>query len=510
MDAATILAAILGGFVLLILYFLLAHQNAKNYWKKRGIPQVPGSLPVVGNTLPLLTQTHNLITLMEELYNMNKDSSMVGYLHMFRPALLVRDPDLVKTVLQVEFQNFNENFLMLSPENDPLLCRNPFFSTGQFWIAGRKRLTYAFSSMRLKVLVESIRVVSHKLDAYIAKQLRGKDSLEVELKDLFARFTLEAVANAGFGMEGFSFDDEKHPGSLKEMAAKVLQPNTIDNIKFVLILSTPTLSKLLRLSFLSAEIDRYFRSLVKEIIRVRKEETVPRNDFFQLMSDLEKSEGEQIDIESMTAYCLSFLVDGYETSSTTLAYVGFVLAKYPDVQEKAREEVKSVLAKHKNTINYDCLKELTYMDQVISEAMRIYPTAGALTKMCTKETRLTGSDGLSCVIEKGTQVIIPVKGLHNDPKYWKDPEVFDPERFSKENAKDIRKFTYTPFGEGPRQCVGMRMAQMQMKAALTAVLDKYSLELSPRTRLPLKMDPQIGIIGNPLGGVWVYMKPLSA
>ncbi|XP_066597507.1 cytochrome P450 6a2-like [Prorops nasuta] len=508
MDISTILAVILGGLILLILYFLWTHQNAKNYWKYRGIPQVPGSHPVVGNILPLIRQTHNLITLITEFYEKNQKSSMVGMLHMMNPALILRDPELVKTVMQVEFHNFNENHFLVSMENDPLFSKNPFFSTGEAWIAGRKRLTYAFSSMRLKILVESIRAVSHKLDAYILKQLKDKNSLEVELKDLFARFTLEAVANAGFGLEGFSFDDEKHPGSLKEMSAKIFQPSTLSNMKFILMLAFPNFSKILGFSLLPQEIDRYFRSLVKEIIKVRKGETVPRNDFFQLMTDLEKTEGEEIDIESMTAYVLSFLIDGYETSSTTLSFVGFGLAKHPDAQERAREEVKSVLSNHNNTINYDCLKELTYMDQIINESMRLYPAAGVLSKTCTKDTQLKGFDGLICDVEKGTQIIIPVKGLQNDPKYWKDPEIFDPERFSKENSKDITKYTFLPFGEGPRQCVGMRMAQMQMKAALTAVLDKYSLELSPRTRLPLTIDPQQGIMPNPLGGIWVYIKPL--
>ncbi|XP_066597508.1 cytochrome P450 6j1-like [Prorops nasuta] len=508
MDTPTILTIIIGGLVSLILYLLLIYQNAKNYWKKRGIPQVPGSLPVVGNILPLIRQTQNLFTLITELYKKNENSTMVGLLHMMRPAIILRDPELVKTVMQVEFQNFNQNHFVISMDNDPLFNKNPFFSIGESWITGRKRLTYAFSSMRLKILVESIRAVSHKLDAYIFKQLKGQNRLEVELKDLFARFTLEAIASAGFGLEGFSFDDEKHPGSLIEMSAKVFEATPLGNIKFLLMMALPNFSKTVGISFLTGDVDRYFRSLVKEIIRVRKGETVPRKDFFQLMTDFEKAEGDRIDIETMTAYVLSFLVDGNETSSTTMSFVGFLLAQHPDVQERVRKEVKSVLSKHDNTISYDSLKELNYMDQAINESMRLYPAVGVLAKVCTKDTQLRGRDGLICDIERGTQIIIPVDGLQNDAMYWKDPEVFDPERFSKENSKDITKYTFLPFGEGPRQCVGMRMAQMQMKAALTAVLNKYSLELSPRTRLPLTMDPYQGIVPTPLGGIWVYIKPL--
>lgn len=151
---------------------------------------------------------------------------------------------------------------------------------------------------------------------------------------------------------------------------------------------------------------------------------------------------------------------------------------------------------------------MTYMDQVINESQRIMPMGGALTKVCTEETELKGSDGLVCRVQPGTEIIIPISGLQRDPAYWDNPEVFDPERFAPDRKNNIEKFTYLPFGEGPRICVGMRMALLQIKACLATILRKYSVELSPRTQMPLKIVPGT-VLPIPKGGLWVFFRRLQ-
>ena len=190
-----------------------------------------------------------------------------------------------------------------------------------------------------------------------------------------------------------------------------------------------------------------------------------------------------------------------------MSFVGFQLASHPDVQAKLRNEVMSVLDKYDGVITYDALKDMTYMDQVISESQRIIPTVGYLIKNCTEEIELKGSDGLACHIQPGTQILIPVHGLQEDPRYWERPEVFDPERFGPERKYNIERFAFLPFGEGPRMCVGMRMAQLQIKACLAMFLRKYSLELSPKTRTPLKMIPST-FLNAADGGLWAYIRPI--
>ncbi|XP_072762329.1 cytochrome P450 9e2-like [Anoplolepis gracilipes] len=491
--------------VLVTVYFYLTKNF--NYWQKRKIPCPNGALPGVGHFWDLITMKVSFGERIRQIYNDNRNHSMVGIYNFRSPALIVLEPDLVKTVMQTKFASFHENGFKVEADLDPLLANNPFFNYGEKWITGRKRLTYAFSSMRLKILLESVKQVCEQFENFLDRKLSKVGKIELQLKDLFARFTAQVVSGAGFGVDGLSFDEEKETESFYTMGKSFLEPTGVNNFVLLLVLFIPALNKIFRLPFLPKRADRFFRTIISKVMEQRRTEEKPRNDFLQLMADLERVEGNKIDMNVLTSHAVSFFVDGYETSSATLSFIGFHLAAHPDVQTKLREEVISVLNKHDGVITYEALKEMTYMDQVICESQRLFPIVGFLNKICTEETELRGSDGLTCHIQPGTQILIPIRGLQEDPRYWERPEIFDPDRFGPDKKNNIDRFTFLPFGEGPRMCVGMRMALLQMKACLATLLKKYSLELSPKTRLPLKMIPSFLTAAE--GGLWAYIRPIE-
>ncbi|XP_070157633.1 cytochrome P450 9e2-like [Polyergus mexicanus] len=490
---------------LLILYFYLTKNF--NYWQKRQIPCPNGALPGIGHFWDFITMKTTFSECCRNIYNNNRSHSMVGIYNFRSPALMVIEPELVKTVLQTNFANFHENGFKIDPDLDPLLANNPFFTYGEKWVTNRKRLTYAFSSMRLKILLESVKQVCVQFENFLDRKLSKVGKIELELKDLFARFTAQVVSGVGFGVDGLSFNEEKEHESFYAMGKSFLQPSGVNTFIFILVFFLPSLSKVFRMPFLPKRADRFFRTILADVMEQRRTEEKPRNDFLQLMADLERVEGTNIDMNILASHAVSFFIDGYETSSTVLSFIGFELASHQEVQAKLREEVISVLNKYDGVITYDALKDMTYMDQVISESQRIVPTVGFLTKNCTEEIELKGSDGLACHIERGMQILIPVQGLQEDHRYWERPEVFDPERFGPDRKHSIEKFTFLPFGEGPRICVGMRMAQLQMKACLATFLRKYNLELSPKTRVPLKMVTST-FLPAAEGGLWAIIRPI--
>jgi len=491
--------------VLVALYFFLT-KNYK-YWQKRGIPCPDGALPGVGHFWEFATLTSGTSECCRKIYNANRDHSIVGIYNFMTPTLMIREPELVKTVMQTNFANFHENGAKIDPKLDTLLANHPFFNYGEKWSIGRKRLTYAFSSMRLKILFESVKQICTKFADYLDRKIGKTGKAELELKELFGRFTAQVVTGAGFGIDGLCFDEEKEKESFYTLGNSFLQPNAWNNFMFALILFMPSLSKIFKARFVSKEADRFFRTIIPDVMEQRRKETTPRNDFLQLMVNLERMENDKFDLDVVTAHALSFFVDGYDTASTVLSFVGFNLATHPKVQEKLREEVMSVLNKYDGEITYDALKDMTYMDQVISESQRVTPTTGLLTKICTEETELRGSDGLVCRVERGTSILIPISGLHGDPQYWENPEVFDPDRFGPDRKNNIERFAFLPFGAGPRQCVGMRWAELQMKACLATFFRKYSIELSPKTRLPLKLKAST-VLNAADDGIWGIIRPI--
>ncbi|CAK9819333.1 Cytochrome P450 6j1 [Anthophora plagiata] len=500
--ASAFLTLLAGAIVLLCFYFYRTYT----FWKRHGIPTAKGYLPLVGHMLPILLLRKTIQDMVQDIYDEYKDQSMVGFYKTTRPALLIRDPALVKVVLQTKFSNFHENGMKIEPSVDPLLAKNPFFNYGEEWTIGRKRLTYAFSNMRLKVLFLAVTGVCKKFEDFVNRRLRSSNKYEVELKYLFSKFTGEVVANAGLGIEGLCFEDKVHPNAFDQIALSIFKPNTFSSWVTTVTLFLPNIHHMLKISFTPKEVDKFFRQIVAENMKLRQTESTPRNDFLQLMIDLQKS-GEEVDQDSITAHAFSFYMDGYETSSITLSFIGYHLAVHTDIQEKVRKEVNAKIAKYDGVLTFEALKEMTYMEQVISESQRDFPVLGFLSKMCTDEYELQGSDGLTFRAKPGQEILIPLNALQHDEKYWTEPHVFDPERFNDERKHTVEKMTFLPFGEGPRICVGRKMAMLQMKAALATLLRNYKIELSPKTRLPLKLSPSY-FMTSPIGGLWVNLTKL--
>lgn len=501
---ATLLFSILGGIV--ACYFYLTKNH--NYWRNRGIPCARGVLPVLGNMWPVVSLRMSLADFARHIYENHPGLSMIGFYDKTTPALVVRESKLVKTILSTDFASFSENLLKVDPHLDPLFSVNPFFASGDMWLTSRKRLSHAFSSNKLKVLYSCVDQVCKKFEIYLDRRLKCNDGvMELELRDLFSKYTGEVVANASLGIEGFCFDDESHPASFVKMGKLVFDPTLLGKIVQTLNFFLPSLNKILQIPFVPKQVDSFFRDTVKEVLQVRRQTAERRNDFLQLMADLEKMEGEQIDEALLAAHAFSFFADGYDTSSITLSFLGYQLARHPHIQHRLRDEVKNVLARYDGQLTYESLNEMSYMDQVIKESQRLYTSGGVMGKVCTKEFELEGSDGLRCRVQPGTEILISVFALHRDPRYWRDPDVFDPDRFAADRKAEIEKYAFLPFSEGPRMCVGTRMALLQVKACLATIIKIYTLEISRKTQEPLKMEPG-SFLTAVVGGLWVYMRRL--
>lgn len=141
---------------------------------------------------------------------------------------------------------------------------------------------------------------------------------------------------------------------------------------------------------------------------------------------------------------------------------------------------------------------------LFSETLRKYPIVPVLNRACVNDYRIPGTNQ---IIEKDVQVFISVMGLHWDEKYYEQPEKFDPERFSEENSigKTILNRPYIPFGDGPRNCIGMRLGKMQTKVGLVVMLQKFRFELNDRDRGSdeMKFDPKCFVLSKQ-GGVHLY------
>jgi cytochrome P450 family 9 len=192
-----------------------------------------------------------------------------------------------------------------------------------------------------------------------------------------------------------------------------------------------------------------------------------------------------------------------------MSFMGYELAINPEVQQKLFEEIQDTERElNGKLISYEKIQNLKYLDQVVCEVLRKWPPAPATDRICVKDYVLEYDDK-RIVVEKGMVLLFPIWGIQHDPKYFPNPEKFDPERFNDENKGSIEEYTYLPFGVGPRNCIGSRFALMEMKTIFYYLLLNFKINTSEKTQIPLKFA-KIPVGLKTEKGIWIELEPRAS
>ncbi|KAK9752526.1 Cytochrome P450 [Popillia japonica] len=153
---------------------------------------------------------------------------------------------------------------------------------------------------------------------------------------------------------------------------------------------------------------------------------------------------------------------------------------------------------------------MKYMDMIISETLRKWPGVTATDRVCSKPYTIQPSNlnEEPVHLKPGDVIFVPINGIQRDPKYFPNPDVFDPERFSDENKGNIKPYTYMPFGLGPRNCIGSRFAILETKTIFFLMLSKFNFIAIEKTQIPIKLSTKsFSIVGD--SGMWIGLEPRS-
>lgn len=227
---------------------------------------------------------------------------------------------------------------------------------------------------------------------------------------------------------------------------RLLDLKPIEIMKFMFALNLPKIAKFLKFRSNPKEAGDFFLNTFLQTFEYRQANNIKRNDFVQLLLGLKDM---YTPLELASEAFLVFAA-GYETSSTLMTFTLYELALNPDIQDRLREEITTGISENDGKLTYEMLFGFKYLEMVINESLRKYPPIPLLFRKCVKDYKIQGT---SLVIPKNTTVIINVYSLHHDEEHFPEPSKFNPERFSDENIKKIKPFTYLPFGEGQRNCM---------------------------------------------------------
>ncbi|PSN51919.1 hypothetical protein C0J52_12805 [Blattella germanica] len=452
--------------------FYLYFTRNRDFWKNRGV-----NLVKIGRN-PLFRQL-SIGHILHKLYNDYKGEPYIGIFFFGKPILVALDLELVKDVMVKDSQVFIDRTMKLDPDVDPLTARGLFMMKGKKWKHMRNHLSPTFTTGKMKNMYYLVENCSKELDRYLESVIGNGYSVEV--KKIMARFTTDVIASCAFGIDSNSL---KNPKS--EFRAQLRK-----------VFDTP--SRLHRWK-------RLFSALVPGPLK--EKHGIVRKDFLDHLMEMKKKADEDIENEDpksklenddYAAQAFTFLTAGFETSSSTMSFALYELSLHPEIQSKLRSEMMQILDKHKQQITYDAVHEIKYLDMVVNETLRKYPILPFLDRMCSEDYKIQAPGKGSITIPAGTGVFIPLMGIHHDPKYYPDPEKFDPERFSEENKLKRPNYTHMPFGDGPRFCIGMRFGLMQTKTGLIHILSRYEVSPCKETPIPLVLNKRSFMLSTKSG-----------
>ncbi|XP_059048249.1 cytochrome P450 6B6-like [Achroia grisella] len=480
-----------------------------DYWLKRNVAHVP-PIPFIGNHFRNQFAFKNITAITTELYNKFPKEKVVGYYRWTTPELIIRDPEIVRHIMNVDFVYFYPRGLGRNPSVEPLQA-NLFHADGDTWKLLRQRMTSAFTTAKLKNMFPLVVKCAEKL------QLVGEDIVsnggECDVRDLMARFTTEFIGACGFGIEMDTINNEN--SLFRDLGKLIFNRTLSDVVKLLIWEGFPITRNYLRV--FNSDIDKVIIDIVTKIRAQRNYKPCGRNDFIDLLLEMEskgKIKGESIEkrnpdgtpievememtLECMVAQVFVFFAAGFETSSSATSSMLHLLAYNPDIQFKIQEEIDQVLQKYDNKLCYDAITEMSLLDMAFKESMRLLPTVGNLNRVCAKQYTIPE---LNITIDPGVKIIIPIAAIQNDEKYFDNPEEFRPDRFKPEAMKSRHHYTYLPFGEGPRACIGARLGYMQSLAGLAAVLHKFDVEPTKNTRRWPIINPRSNLVPAVIGGL---------
>nr|UZE89907.1 cytochrome P450 CYP9GP3 [Chrysoperla zastrowi sillemi] len=478
-----------------------------SYWKNKGIDYHLLHDPYT-DIFKFVTNTVNSFE--EDLANYNgmPDKKVYGIVQFRNPALMIKDPDLLKQVLIKDFDHFRNHSNVLG-EEDSVLTRNLFISKDKKWHNSRTILSPVFTANKMRIIFSLMASCGDQIVAYFNKEYEKQGNgkpLEIEFKSTTARFTNDVIATTSFGLEIDSF---KNPENEFIKTGRAIFDFSM--IRFILLFKFPFIAKIFNVKLMAPIVYEFFPKVIRETLKNRRENNIKRPDMIQLMMEakesLEKNPVKDLVLEDddIISQAFVFFGAGFETVSVAMSFAMYELAIHPEIQKRLQEECIENFKKGDGKITYELLQGMKYLDMVVSESFRKWPPATSLDRVCNKKYTLNVDDQ-EIVIEPEMFIICPVLGIHRDPKYYPNPDKFDPERFNDENKASIHPMTYMPFGAGPRICIASRFAIMEVKLFLCYILANFNLEPTEKTPIPLKIKMS-GFTYTAKDGFWIGLKP---
>ncbi|KAK7864372.1 hypothetical protein R5R35_010971 [Gryllus longicercus] len=390
----------------------------------------------------------------------------------------------------------------------PWLGTGLLTSTGQKWFAHRKLITPTFHFKILEnfqeVFVEKTQILVEKLQKEVG------NSKGFDVYPYITRCALDIICETAMGTEVNAQENINSP-----------YVDAIYDISEIIIrrMLRPWLRNDFVYSF-TKDGKRYkecleiLHSFTTKVIREKKanlknqttQQETQHDDlgrkrrvaFLDLL--LEASQGDTVlSDEDIREEVDTFMFEGHDTTSASLCWTLFLLGNYPEVQEKVFEEQASIFQDSGRQPNTQDLAEMKYLERVIKESLRLYPSVPIILRHLTEDVTV-GEHTLPA----GSHATLHIYHAHRNPKYFPNPEAFDPDNFLPERVQGRHPYAYVPFSAGSRNCIGQKFALLEEKTVLSAVLRRFRVRALDA---PSDVRLYAELVLRPQGGIRLVIEP---
>ncbi|WP_434389705.1 cytochrome P450 [Melittangium boletus] len=398
---------------------------------------------------------------------------------------VVYHPDGVKHLLQDNYRNYIKGPAYLAMK--PFIGEGLLLAEGDNWLRLRRLTQPPFHRHNLSRFVDTmVHFASTTFDRWEEVNRQGGTlDAEKEMMELTLVIVGATLLSAHLS------DSASHIGHSVSDMLEVIERRVNSVLPVPLAIPTPNNRRFLRAK-------KTLDAVVAEVLE-RKHRLGPEkeNDMLSMLMQVrDQDTGEGMSDSLLHDSVMTMIIAGHETSANTLAWAWYRLSRHPDVEQRVFEELEQVLGGRPPTL--EDMPKLKYLQRVLEEILRLYPAAWMLARRALEEDVISGFH-----IPKGSLIYFSPYMVHRHPDFWPDPERFDPDRFLPENQEGRTRFSYFPFGGGPRQCIGYQFAMMEIMLILAVGLQRFR----PR----LAEDHQVGIrlviTMRPLNGVKLRLEP---
>ncbi|XP_004853106.1 cytochrome P450 4V2 isoform X2 [Heterocephalus glaber] len=497
-------AVSLAGATLLLSVLQMLASYARKWLQMKPIPTVACAYPLVGHALLMKPNSteffQQLIQYTEEFRHMPLLKLWIGPV----PMVVLYHAENVEVILASSKQ-IDKSFVYKFIQ--PWLGLGLLTSTGIKWRSRRKMLTPTFHFTILEdfldVMNEQAKILVNKLEKHVNQ----------EAFNCFFYITLCALdiiceTAMGKNIGAQSNEDSKYVRAVYRMSDKIFRRMKMPwlwlDLWYLMFKEGREHKRDLKI------LHTFTKNVIAERVNEMKtnEESKGTDSgpvfskkkgkaFLDLLLSVTDDEGNKLSPEDIREEVDTFMFEGHDTTASAINWSLYLLGSYPEIQKKVDNELDEVFGKSDRPVDLEDLKQLKYLDLVIKESLRIFPPVPLFAR------RLNEDCEVGYKVVKGTEAVIVPYALHRDPRYFPNPEEFQPERFFPENAQGRHPYSYVPFSAGPRNCIGQKFAVMEEKTILSYILRQFWVE-SNQKREELGLSGEL--ILRPNNGIWITLK----